>query len=33
VPWDPALQNQTIQATLAEIDQKGMVRVVKNAVA
>ncbi|MGB2461056.1 MAG: MiaB/RimO family radical SAM methylthiotransferase, partial [Flavobacteriaceae bacterium] len=33
VPWDPALQNQTIQATLSEIDQKGMVRVVKNTVA
>ena len=33
VPWDPALQNQTIQATLAEIDQKGMVRLAKNAIA
>jgi threonylcarbamoyladenosine tRNA methylthiotransferase MtaB len=30
IPWDPALQNQTIQATLAEIDQKGMVRLAKN---
>ena len=30
IPWDPALQNQTIQVTLAEIDQKGMVRLAKN---
>ena len=33
VPWDPALKNQTIQATLSEIDQKGMVRLAKNAIA
>ena len=33
MPWDPALQNQTIQATLSEIDQKGMVRLAKNAIA
>lgn len=30
VPWDPALQNQTRSATLAEIDQKGMVRLSKS---
>jgi threonylcarbamoyladenosine tRNA methylthiotransferase MtaB len=29
-PWDPALQNQTRSATLAEIDQKGMVRLSKS---
>ena len=29
-PWDPALQNQTRSATLAEIDQKGMVRLAKS---
>ena len=28
-PWDPALQNQTLKATLSEIDQKGMVRLAK----
>ena len=30
MPWDPALQNQTRSATLAEIDQKGMVRLAKS---
>ena len=30
IPWDPALQNQTRSATLAEIDQKGMVRLAKS---
>ena len=30
MPWDPALQNQTRSATLAEIDQKGMVRLTKS---
>ena len=30
IPWDPALQNQTLSATLAEIDQKGMVRLAKS---
>ena len=30
MPWDPALQNQTRSATLAEIDQKGMVRLSKS---
>ena len=29
-PWDPALQNQTRSATLAEIDQKGVVRLAKS---
>ena len=29
MPWDPALQNQTLKATLSEIDQKGMVRLAK----
>ena len=29
MPWDPALQNQTLQATLSEIDLKGMVRLAK----
>lgn len=30
MPWDPALQNQTRNATLAEIDHKGMVRLSKS---
>ena len=30
MPWDPALQNQIQSATLAEIDQKGMVRLEKS---
>lgn len=30
MPWDPALQNQMIQATLSEIDQQGVVRIAKN---
>ena len=30
MPWDPALQNQTRSATLAEIDQNGMVRLAKS---
>ena len=30
MPWDPALQNQMRSATLAEIDQKGMVRLSKS---
>ena len=30
IPWDPALQNQTRSATLAEIDQKGVVRLAKS---
>ena len=30
MPWDPALQNQTKNATLSEIDQKGMVRLAKS---
>jgi threonylcarbamoyladenosine tRNA methylthiotransferase MtaB len=30
MPWDPALQNQTRSATLAKIDQKGMVRLAKS---
>ena len=30
MPWDPALQNQTIRATLAKIDESGMVRLVKS---
>ncbi|MDG1824552.1 MAG: tRNA (N(6)-L-threonylcarbamoyladenosine(37)-C(2))-methylthiotransferase MtaB [Flavobacteriaceae bacterium] len=30
MPWDPALQNQIRSATLAEIDQKGMVRLAKS---
>ena len=30
MPWDPDLQNQTRNATLAEIDQKGMVRLAKS---
>ena len=30
MPWDPALQNQTRSATLAEIDQKGIVRLAKS---
>ena len=30
MPWDPALQNQMRSATLAEIDQKGMVRLAKS---
>jgi threonylcarbamoyladenosine tRNA methylthiotransferase MtaB len=30
MPWDPALQNQTRSATLAEIDNKGMVRLAKS---
>lgn len=30
IPWDPTLQNQTRSATLAEIDQKGMVRLAKS---
>jgi threonylcarbamoyladenosine tRNA methylthiotransferase MtaB len=30
MPWDPALQNQLRSATLAEIDQKGMVRLAKS---
>jgi len=30
IPWDPALQNQTRSGTLAEIDQKGMVRLAKS---
>ena len=30
MPWDPALQNQTRSASLAEIDQKGMVRLAKS---
>ena len=30
IPWDPALQNQTRRATLAEIDKKGMVRLAKS---
>jgi len=29
MPWDPAFQNQTLKATLSEIDQKGMVRLAK----
>jgi threonylcarbamoyladenosine tRNA methylthiotransferase MtaB len=29
IPWDPTLQNQTRSATLAEIDNKGMVRLAK----
>ena len=29
-PWDPALQNQTRSATLAEIDQKGIMRLAKS---
>ena len=29
MPWDPALQNQTLKATLSEIDQRGMVRIAK----
>ncbi|MDC3079294.1 tRNA (N(6)-L-threonylcarbamoyladenosine(37)-C(2))-methylthiotransferase MtaB [Flavobacteriaceae bacterium] len=28
-PWDPALQNQALKATLTEIDQKGIVRLAK----
>ena len=27
MPWDPALQNQTKSATLAEIDKGGMMRI------
>jgi threonylcarbamoyladenosine tRNA methylthiotransferase MtaB len=30
IPWDPTLQNQTRSATLAEIDNKGMVRLAKS---
>ena len=30
IPWDPALKNQTRSATLAEIDQKGVVRLAKS---
>jgi threonylcarbamoyladenosine tRNA methylthiotransferase MtaB len=30
IPWDPSLQNQTRSATLAEIDNKGMVRLAKS---
>ena len=29
MPWDPAFQNQTLKATLSEIDQRGMVRLAK----
>ena len=29
MPWDPALQNQTLKAILLEIDQKGIVRIAK----
>ena len=32
MPWDPAFQNQTLQATLSDIDQKGMVRLAKNGI-
>ena len=27
MPWDPAIQNQTKSATLAEIDKGGMMRI------
>ena len=29
MPWDPAFQNQTLRATLSDIDQKGIVRLAK----
>ena len=29
MPWDPAFQNQTLKATLSDIDQKGIVRLSK----
>ncbi|MEC7658636.1 MAG: tRNA (N(6)-L-threonylcarbamoyladenosine(37)-C(2))-methylthiotransferase MtaB, partial [Bacteroidota bacterium] len=29
MPWDPAFQNQTLQATLSKIDHKGIVRIGK----